>query len=242
MRLLILFAAIFLTTPVWANWTFQQGGFQAACPGTSATCVINMNSGAIGAGHLLAFSVHSLNGTNFTIISAATGAGTMQLCPASACHNFSASAYNVDAGYVLSTTGGATAVTITLSSTIAGSYNVFVTDYAYTNGPIAFDTAATRNSTVCGLTCAGVALTLAVGRNDVVFQECSGGPNCTGINLNYSTNIQNGAAFSSRGNTSDGTAPTWVLDQTGGTMQFIGMAFKEAAQPLGTKGPLVITF
>jgi len=194
--------------------------------GSGTTCVMAVS--ATGSGNLLVFGVDSLGGSNFTITAAATGAGTMTLCAASACHLFAGtSAYNIDSGYVLSATGGVTSLTATVSGTPSGTWNCWVKEISHT-GVVTYDTAGTRGPISCASPCAGVALTLG-GSNDIIVQLCDGGPNCTAVTSPYSSNVtfSGGEGYASSLNTNSGTAPNWTTTSGPGNMILNAIAFKE---------------
>lgn len=214
---------LFLTGPAWASFSVIQ---TANATGSGTTC--NLSVSAVGAGHTLAFAVDSLGGTNFLMTAVATGAGNMILCPISGCHLQDAtSKYNVDGGYVLSASGGATTLTATINTTPGGTWRCWVTELA-AGGPVSFDLSGTRSALGCATPCSGVT-TSPSGTNDAIVQLCVGGPNCTAVTSPYSSHATflTGEGYAISTNTTSGAAPSWTLTSAPGNMIFLAMGFSE---------------
>ena len=86
----------------------------------------------------------------------------------------------LNCGYVLSSTSGATTITLTLSST--NTYHVVFWEYSFTLPSTSLDAIGTAQNTGNGTTVSGVSLSLT-GSNDVIIQwsEC----NATGVASPY---------------------------------------------------------
>jgi len=147
---------------------------------------------------------------------------------------FGATNYNIDAAYVLSSTSGNTAITVTINSANP-SWAIAVLEYA-PSGTVTYDKGGASVNASCTTSCVGQALTLT-GTNDTIVQAAVGGPNVTAISGCYTNpnGIFSGIGMNGCVNTSSGTAPTWTLS-AGGGIALGAIAFKDAG---GGKLPIV---
>lgn len=235
-RLLLTLGLLLFTSPAWATWAKVQAAHNTSCTAGSTTCAITVSS--TGSGHLLVFYAGVVGGAtnNFTITAAATGAGTMVLCPTSSCHvQFASVNGNLDMGYILSSSSGATTLTVTRNTSSTNAWWAFVAEYSY-GGTASIDTEGTRTATSCASPCAGIALTLG-GSDDMIAQAAQGAPNTTAVASPYSAqaDITVGLGFAQSINTASGTAASWT-DSATGNMMFGAVAFTETGATTSVDG------
>ena len=143
----------------------QQVGVHV-CNG-STTC--NIKVAATGSNHLLVVTAGSAAGTS-SLVTGVSGGGTW--AAPTACQTSNGNWGSVSCAYNLSSTSGATTITLTLSNT--NTYNVEFWEYSFTSSSASLDALAATQQTGNGSTVSGVNLTLG-GSNDVILQwsECN---------------------------------------------------------------------
>lgn len=201
---------------------------------SSSTCTFSVNS--TGSGHLLFLIADTLNGGVLTSVS---GGGTWATPPSGAntCQISLTGFPNrtVSCDYALSSTSGATSLTITTSGALQ-AYGFAFFEVSRTSGSFALDTQNSANdtSTSCStnnFNCSGQALTLT-GSDDVIFQfgHCDGGCNAITDFPIASNAGGNGPAVSLNSfavallNTNNGSAP--LIGYPTGGMTVAAVAFK----------------
>jgi len=145
-----------------------------------------------------------------------------------------------DCGYVLSSTGGVSAITFTYTNGNSTSGYTAISMFEYhTTLTAAFDVDGTRVSSTGGSP-AGVTLTLT-GSNDVIAQNINGlSGGASAITGTYTNPADFIAGFGWAGsiNTNSGTAPTWTITSNEAGMSAI--AFKETSTPTPSMPPVVL--
>lgn len=177
----------------------------SSCNGT-ASCSITVAS--TGTGHLLELSILMFRSTtNQSFVSSISGGGTWVTC--SSCTVYNSGQNTITKAYVLSSTPGATTITVNATTTIA-NWSLGYYELSLSSGTINYDTAGTGTNASCSTTCPGVGLTLS-GTRDVIFQDNMPINAVTGISAPYTTVIDwNAAGFASNLNTNSGSAPNWT--------------------------------
>lgn len=210
-----LFGAMLCAAPADATWALVQHP-NNLCTGAS-TCAVTLTQNT-GSGNLLVISVSGGASATRTISSISAG-GTFVHCS-----NCSANAAGniVDQGWVLSSTGGVSSITVTLSG--SATFFAEIDEYSTSSGPAIADTSGSGTEATC-TSCAGKALALG-GSNDVIVQVISPNGSASNITAPYS-NPNDASASSTAGalNQSAGTAPTWTT--TSGVAAVAAVAFKE---------------
>ena len=213
------------------TFTLVQGpiysGTTGPC-GNQVTCATTVT--ALGSGHLLVLQGFTSQGSAIYISSVA--------CTSSSCGTWvvpTGAGYQINdasggapgalsSAYVLSSSSGATTVTITWNNASpGGGAHATFWEYSYTPGPCALDIGGTVPDAVCS-SCPGVALSLT-GTQDVILQELASDTASPSAITTY-TNFANGSftGWADLENTSSGTAPTWT--ETSGHTVGIAIAFK----------------
>lgn len=151
------------------TWSMVQHSSNTACSSTSATCSVTVTS--TGSGHLLVITaVYGSSSTDITI-SSTSGGGTSTHC--TNCHaTRDSSGDEEDISYILSSTSGATSISVTMSSSaFSGNWIATVEEYSWTGGgSAALDTSnSVQDNTSC-TTCNLPSLTLT-GTDDVVLYD-----------------------------------------------------------------------
>ena len=154
------------TTGVAGTFTLVQQVGVHVCNG-STTC--NIKVAATGSNHLLVVTAGSAAGTS-SLVTGVSGGGTW--AAPTACQTSNGNWGSVSCAYNLSSTSGATTITLTLSNT--NTYNVEFWEYSFTSSSASLDALAATQQTGNGSTVSGVNLTLG-GSNDVILQwsECN---------------------------------------------------------------------
>jgi hypothetical protein len=219
---------LLFSLPAHATFTQTQNASTSSCP-SGTTC--NVTVSATGAGHgILVAAIFSSTADQITSI---TGGGSYTLCPGSSgvpdgLHCSLNLPWWNHLGYTLSSTAGATTITVNLSTSQA-SWSVVVVEFSFTGSSIALD-AALGNSIPACTSCTGLVLTPWItGSNDYIFQAlgplttitaCSAPYNAPGIFL------ASGNALAGRINTNSGTAPS-CTQSSSGAVSVSAIAFKE---------------
>ena len=154
------------TTGVAGTFTLVQQVGVHVCNG-STTC--NIKVAATGSNDLLVVTAGSAAGTS-SLVTGVSGGGTW--AAPTACQTSNGNWGSVSCAYNLSSTSGATTITLTLSNT--NTYNVEFWEYSFTSSSASLDALAATQQTGNGSTVSGVNLTLG-GSNDVILQwsECN---------------------------------------------------------------------
>lgn len=201
------------------NFTAPQG---VNC---NPSCSLTIPS--TGSGHLLYIEAGDLTSSRITSVS---GGGTWVTPSGSnTCQITLSSANALSCGYVLSSTAGATSLSVTMTGSTNASFAIWEVDT--TSGPFAFDAQGSGTNSP-SYNPSGVALSLT-GTNDVIFQSIyvPGGtssvsfypmPRIPGQGTQF---FNNEASCAARLNTADGAAPLWADEQNNATA-VTGIAFK----------------
>jgi hypothetical protein len=146
-------------------------------------------------------------------ISSVSGGGTYTH-PAGCAGYDSVAGRFTDCAYTLSSTSGATSITVTRNSTNGVNWYISVTELSFTSGPVSVDAIGAVDDTTGLRSQLGVGLTLG-GTNDAIVQIINGGAtessisSPTGASYSY-TNFADHAGFATAINTTTGAAPTWT--------------------------------
>lgn len=192
-----------------------------------------------GSGRLLYVESSNLSSV---FISSVSGAGTSWVVPTAAntCR-ISVSGGSLSCAYELSSSAGATSLTVSMTGTASTYFAVW--EIASTTGPFTFDAegSAQRGGSP-NVTVQGIGLTLS-GTNDVIFQSAfiPGGTNAVSLyphplNANgqgteFFSNASNGGANAANAallNTTNGTAPLWINGGNNSVTAATGVAFRTA--------------
>lgn len=194
-------------------WTFIQSKFWdsfggtggSGCGASTTTCTVTVSS--IGAGHILI--VYALmNDTTANGLSSINGE-TITNC--SACQTTNTSFIQASTAYVLSTTGGETSITCTVSDGSGTYLGCGLIEISKTSSAT-FDTGSVTTSSGCGPSCNGLALTLT-GSSDAIFQVMSPHvDNASAINSGYTA-----VCFGTGGSGCDGVGTAYILNTTSGS-------------------------
>jgi hypothetical protein len=202
--------------------TVVQHPKNTSCGGTG-TCIVTTSATTAGNLLLVISAAYSPTLRTYTL---ASGDGTWTHCPASATSVLSGATHlYADCAYILSATGGATAITWTWNSTVSAQ-NVEVIEVSRSSGSWVYDTGGTNTSAGCS-SCTAVALSLS-GTNDYItqFGELNSTPSA--ISSPYTSPADFtaiGALFAGAKQTSSGTAPT-VTQGSSTQASFGAAAFK----------------
>jgi hypothetical protein len=213
-----------------ASWTLVQHVSNTSCARNSSTCAVTV--GATGSGNVLIAVV--LDTIVVPPIASISGAGTWNLCPASAC--FSGANTAIDAAYNLNSTGGITSITVTLngSGCTAGGchWTTEILEYSMSAGSTAsYDTANAPGSFPSGTTTfwPGVTTTLT-GTNDVIVQYIDRQAAVTAISGSYTDPadfLASKYGVAGAINTSSGASPTWTAASGSGGSSAGAIAISE---------------
>jgi len=215
----------------------SNNGGQIVCNPNCPAFTVN----STGAGDLLFVSAVATGTgggtqTNIASISCAPNSCGTWVLPGAACQKYNASTGGVDCGYVLSSTAGATSVTVTMSgNTPYGT--VYFREY-HTTQPTGFrfDTVQTAANNDC-TSCATPNLTLS-GQNDVLIASGAPGGGFTSISAPYGdvqTESYTATALGDRLNTSSGVGATITQNANNpATLYTIAFTDTPAAQLSGT--------
>lgn len=136
-----------------------------SCPALTSPCAITVASTTAGS----AMAVYIITDNSVTITSVSGGGGTWNLCAASACHVVNTGNDSLDAAYNLTGTGGATSISVSLSTSGATELFAGFMEFAPPKGTTPqLDTVGVAQSSSCLSNCPTPALTLT-GTNDAVF-------------------------------------------------------------------------
>ncbi len=196
----------------------------------SPTCSLTVPS--TGTGHLLFLVSGGEAGQYISRTTVPTGAGTWVV--PTACEGLvtaSSINYTISCAYVLSSTSGATSISITMSAS-ASDVGFAYFEVARSSGSFAVDTIPSANNNSASFTPGGVAFTLS-GTNDALFQVimCPGGAETASLYPYYwqhpdgSEFLTNNGSAQALLNSANGTAPLWINPQNNATV-VIGAAFK----------------
>jgi hypothetical protein len=210
------------------TWALVQKPCNTACPASGTTCAVTVTS--TGTGNILISTSIKDSASNTTTISSVSGGGTWTH-PTGA-NGVDASAGSSDSAYNLSSTSGATSITLTMSAASATIWTACVREYSLTGATAAFDTTANRDQSTAATSFAGATLTLT-GTNDLIVQYGTDTGACSAIsgtgygNFGQTGNTApNGNCIGDALNVSVGTANTWT---TGSGRAALGaIAIKES--------------
>ena len=235
--LIILSCAFVLScSPAWATWSTVQTvstPTNTTCSTGATTCAISVSSS--GVGHIIgiSFGCDSISFTgSCTLVSATDNAGTPDTFSTPVCGFDATRGRNVCAAYTLSSTGGATTVTLTRTSSTGYNWAFAVYEIATSAGPAVLDTTGTIDDSMSMTSQPGVALTLT-GVNDAIIQAMDAAKSIGALSITnpYSNQVfvshyASGLAI----NTASGGAPTfaWPLS---GVAAAVAIAFKETVPP-----------
>jgi hypothetical protein len=207
-------AVLSFSPSAWATWTVVQhaGTILGGCTQSSNTCSISVSSTGSGNVIVVGFSAGSITIPAQEKISSVSGGGTYTH-PAGCAGYDSVAGRFTDCAYTLSSTSGATSITVTRNSTSGVNWYISVTELSFTSGPVSVDAIGVVDDTTAGTSQPGVGLTLG-GSNDAIVQIINGGANETSISsptgASYSySNFADHAGFATAINTTTGAAPTW---------------------------------
>lgn len=206
------------TVPARAGIAMLQDPSNGACP-TGTTCAVTV--AALTAGSTLVAEVQYSNGASHTISS--FNAGGTWVIPAG-CHGF-ANILGIDCAYALSSTGGVTSITVTVSASLTTPWAFHVREY--TSNGLTLDGTPTNNSSAACAACVTPSVAGVAG-NDLLVAGAQFANTATSVNAPYGNLvIANGNAAVDNLNTSSGTGAT--INQTSGAATMNTIAFKEAA-------------
>jgi hypothetical protein len=189
----------------WA--VVQQAISSGACTFSSATC--NLTVASTGSGHLIVVTM-GIAGTG-EYITGVSGGGTYTEFAGNTCAGQDSSGLGTDCAYTLSSTSGATTITVTRTNTTSYAWRISMTELSST-AAMSLDSGCpqVRDQTTGTASPAGVTLTLA-GANDVIIQNIWGGV-MSAISSPYNSYASFSADLGTAAslNTLSGTAPTWT--------------------------------
>jgi hypothetical protein len=206
---LLLHLLMFLQVPLGSSGTSPVAGYTLiqATSGTgncTTPCAFPVSS--TGTGNLLYVQAMIFSGSNF--ITAVSGACSGSWVIPVASQLGVVGVGSVSSAYCLSSTSGATSITVTTN----GNSRVRIWEYSDSSAP-AFDVCGTVNNTVAATTQPGVSLTLATS-TEVIIQGAIGNANITAISSPYGNFLSFGGIQLGSGdneNSSSGTAPNWTM-------------------------------
>ncbi|MGA8224176.1 MAG: hypothetical protein WB780_21195 [Candidatus Acidiferrales bacterium] len=214
-------------TPPSAPFTFANGpvppqNFSFACV-TASPCSITPPSSASGDMLVIVEQPNSSGGPTMTAVSGRGGTWTVPT-GANTCQN--TAVWNIGCAYNLTSTGGAGALSITMSATCASGCNFYIFDIAKNSGTFALDAQNSSNTTTA-TTLTGQTLSLNGSTPDVCFVEYSwlttssveyvvqSYPNPGGGNF-FGNNTENSGAVGLLLNTITGGTPKIILSGASG--------------------------
>jgi hypothetical protein len=197
------------------------------CPAITTT--------AIGAGDLLFVSATNTgNGSatsNITSISCAPNSCGTWVLPGSLCQQWSANTGGISCAYVLSSTAGATSVTVTMSASTTEAA-LYLREYHTTSaGGFSYDSAASNLITTACTSCVTPSLTLS-GTDDVVIAGGTPNHGFSAMNSPYGdvqVDAAEGTIIGDVLNTASGAGATITQGSVAGTAAVYTIAFKAAA-------------
>lgn len=224
-----LLAITLLCAPAWAGrWRLVQNPSNTACP-ASASCTVTLTT-PVRAGSLLIANMMKGGSEGATlVIASVSGAGTWNLCPASACRGSDATAGGTDSAYNLSALPGATSITITVTVTMSSGHSADIFEYANDDLKVlpALDGAGNRAQSTAATSILGVPFNLT-GNNDVMVQTAIAQGTFSAITGRYTDPVKfpSGNGVAGAINYNAGDAPTWT--STSGRAALNGIAFSES--------------
>jgi hypothetical protein len=232
--LLTLLAVCGLCLPASATFTLVQSK-------TATTSCANVCSAvtvtSTGAGHLIVVGTSNQQNQHIASIS---GGGTYTLCGTSCQKGDSTSGW-VDMAYTLSSTSGATSITLTM----AGASNVIIYVWEFSStATITFDVANSVSDTTNCTSCAGSGATGLTGTNDAMTEIVSCGGTCSAVGTPYtatSPTFQGGDGGAHLLNSTSTAAPTWTQSPTSHLVTAV-MAFKDASGGVAVKRGKAVLF
>ena len=206
-----------------ATWAVvQQVTSSVSCTTTNATC--NLTVASTGSGHLIVVAMGIAHTGEY--ITGVSGGGTYTAFAGNTCagQETSGGVLAVDCAYTLSSTSGATTITVTRTDTTSYGWRIGMIELSST-AAMSLDSGCPQvgDQTTSTTSPTGVTLT-PLGVNDVIIQNIFGNVP-TAISSPYNTyssfsqNLGVGASL----NTLSGTAPTWT--QTSGKAALSAVCF-----------------
>ena len=206
----------------------------ASCTAASQTCAITVTS--TGSGHT---GIIAMGTATTDVITGVSGGGTYTI--PTGCQLTDNGVKTVSCAYTISTTSGATTITVTRTSATSATWRAYYLEIGSTNS-IVIDTGAsnglgTRDQSTTLTTPAGVALTLSASCNCTVVQFIfgTGVTAVAGSGNTYVGDFTSNAGFAYSINTGVGAAPTWT--QTSSRAAVGAIAVKESTGGGGGTSP-----
>jgi hypothetical protein len=223
--------------PIPTGWSYVQSGYAltdnmgfyqstgagGACDIAGADCTALMPQ-AVTPGNLLL--IVSLSVDN-SVRSLSSVSGDAAITKCAHCLNVTPLTYiDLDAGYLLSATGGETSLTCTLSGVSIGWMGCIVYEFHWSGSSVTYDTSNYLESSCTAAVCAGVGLTLGTTTNtELVYQ--TNYPYYTvpnSISSPYKW-VPTTDAYLPNATSSQGTAPNWTLLMTDSAVTRMAIAF-----------------
>jgi hypothetical protein len=238
-RILLVLFGLALAVGVFAvaraSWALVQNVSNTSCPRNGNACTVTI--GATGSGNVLIVATWNVSANNVLSVN---GAGAWTEC--SHCEQSSFSGTNEDVLYILSSTSGATSITMNLVNpgcTAGGCHwTTEVLEYSNAGGSASLDNSDGFVDGSC-TTCAGRALTLT-GTNDLIVQSVISNNTITAITSPYTNpadfpnNSTVGGGIAGSINTTDGSAPNWTQSSSD-IVGVIALAFSENSHAILTQ-------
>jgi hypothetical protein len=196
-----------------ATWTLVHNTFCSSltCPGgtllNSAATTFTIAVPSTTAGNKVTLWVATANTSAQRTISSVTGGETFTF--PGGCAGFISSAGSVACGYVLSATGGATSLVVTLSGASAIYVAFWIAEWSSTS-PASFDNSNNVQITSC-LTCAAPTLSIS-GTNDLITQIGLPAQSYTAISGAYTSDFTDSLGRAWLLGASSYTVPNWTQD------------------------------
>lgn len=227
LALLLIFAGSY---PANATYSLIQhpNGSCTSC-GSSPTITFTLTQ-STGSGHLLVLFVVGYNGA-VGQINSISGGGSWTVD--TNCHGTNGTVFAaVSCAYVLTSSSGASSLTITMSAN--NNYRYGLTEYSFTGASVSYATSGTTTNTTNSNTQTGVTLSGLTGNNVIVRGITENVAVSNTISSPYTIEFNNSGAGTTTAsadslNTATGTGPTWTLGASSGGCIESGIAFKEAA-------------
>jgi hypothetical protein len=201
-------------------------------------CTLNIPSPAIGAGHLLYLESDNLSGPH---ISSVSGGGTW-VAPAGCISTIPSTSHTISCAYVLSSTAGATSLSITMSGNATTAFGF--SEIATTGAAFTLDAVANATNSA-SFSPGGILLTLS-GTNDAIFQSIAVAGGTSGASWYPLSNdwefSQNNAASAFLLNAPSSLKPFYANEQNSVTA-VAAIAFSSASLPITqTPAPAPVMF
>lgn len=199
------------------TWAFVQAADNFNCSASSTTCSVTVS--ATTSGSILVAADYQPSGYNGHIASGSGGGGTWTLCASTGClASATGDLGAMDLAYNITGTGGATSISLTVSSAPSVAWGLAIDEWKCTAncGAIALDQSSrTATSSSCSSSCTAASFTGLAGTSDLLIQGINVDNSPGTITSPYSLDSTRDFAYAL--GSVQLTAPTVCQSTTGGS-------------------------